>query len=53
MVLGVATSSLVVQNALFVYLEKNVKGPDKDDVRSPLPPIFFDMVRKKKDLMNQ
>jgi hypothetical protein len=32
MVLGVATSSLVVQNALRVYLEKNVVGPDKEDV---------------------
>ncbi|KAH8795396.1 major facilitator superfamily transporter [Hyaloscypha finlandica] len=31
-VLGVATSSLVVQNALLVYLEKNVVGPDKEDV---------------------
>jgi hypothetical protein len=34
-VLGVATSSLVVQNALLAYLEKNVQGPDKEDVRSP------------------
>jgi len=34
-VLGVATSSLVVQNALLVYLEKNVVGPDKEDVRYP------------------
>jgi hypothetical protein len=41
MVLGVATSSLVVQNALFVYLEKNVKGPDKDNVRSPFPPNYL------------
>ncbi|PMD62935.1 MFS general substrate transporter [Hyaloscypha bicolor E] len=32
MVLGVAASSLVVQNALLVYLEKNVVGPDKEDV---------------------
>ncbi|PMD36194.1 major facilitator superfamily transporter [Hyaloscypha variabilis F] len=32
MVLGVATSSLVVQNALYIYLEKNVIGPDKEDV---------------------
>ncbi|KAL2070775.1 hypothetical protein VTL71DRAFT_13801 [Oculimacula yallundae] len=31
-VLGVATSSLVLQNALLVYLEKFVVGPDKDDV---------------------
>ena len=48
MVLGVATSSLVVQNALFVYLEKNVKGPEKDNVRSPFPPIFSDMMRRRK-----
>jgi hypothetical protein len=26
---------LVVQNALLVYLEKNVVGPDKEDVRYP------------------
>ncbi|KAE9371192.1 major facilitator superfamily transporter, partial [Stipitochalara longipes BDJ] len=32
MVLGVAISSLVVQNALLVYLEKNVIGPDREDV---------------------
>jgi len=32
MVLGVATSSLVLQNALLVYLERNVVGPDKEDV---------------------
>ncbi len=31
-VLGVATSSLVVQNALLIYLEKNVVGPDKEKV---------------------
>ncbi len=35
MVLGVATSSLVVQNALYIYLEKNVIGPDKEDVSFP------------------
>jgi len=35
MVLGVATSSLVVQNALYIYLEKNVIGPDKEDVSPP------------------
>jgi MFS family permease len=39
MVLGVAASSLVVQNALLVYLEKNVVGPDKEDVR--YPSLFF------------
>jgi MFS family permease len=43
MVLGVALSSLVVQNALLVYLERNVVGPDKEDVSYPyylsfLPP---------------
>jgi hypothetical protein len=32
MVLGVASSSLVVQNALYVYLEKLVTGPEKDKV---------------------
>ncbi|PVH82120.1 MFS general substrate transporter [Cadophora sp. DSE1049] len=31
-VLGVATSSLVLQNALLIYLEKLVIGPDKEDV---------------------
>jgi len=31
-VLGVASSSLVVQNALLYYLEKLVLGPEKDDV---------------------
>jgi predicted branched-subunit amino acid permease len=45
MVLGVATSSLVLQNALLVYLEKNVVGPDKEDVSfppfSPFTPVFF------------
>lgn len=32
MVLGIASSSLVVQNALYVYLEKLVNGPDKQRV---------------------
>ncbi|TVY87260.1 putative MFS-type transporter [Lachnellula willkommii] len=32
MVLGVATSSLVLQNALFHYLSKFVTGPDRDRV---------------------
>lgn len=31
-VLGVACSSLVVQNALWYYLEKFVSGPDKEAV---------------------
>ncbi|KAH7411107.1 major facilitator superfamily transporter [Cadophora sp. MPI-SDFR-AT-0126] len=31
-VLGVATGSLVLQNALLIYLEKLVIGPDKEDV---------------------
>jgi hypothetical protein len=35
MVLGVATSSLVLQNALLVYLEKMVIGPDKEHVSVP------------------
>lgn len=32
MVLGVASSSLVMQNALLLYLNAKVVGPDKDDV---------------------
>jgi len=32
MVLGVALSSLVLQNALFFYLEQNVIGPNKEKV---------------------
>lgn len=32
MVLGVASSSLVVQNALVGYLDEFVRGPDKDEV---------------------
>ena len=35
-VLGVATSSLVLQNALIFFLEETVRGPEKEDVR-PLP----------------
>jgi hypothetical protein len=35
MVLGVALSSLVLQNALYYYLEQNVIGPDKSKVRVP------------------
>ena len=34
-VLGVATSSLVLQNALRYFLDETVVGPEKDDVRSP------------------
>lgn len=34
-VLGVALSSLVLQNALFYYLELNVIGPDKETVSFP------------------
>ena len=34
MVLGVALSSLVVQNALVHYLDKFVVGPEKDEVNS-------------------
>jgi hypothetical protein len=33
-VLGVALSSLVLQNTLYMYLEQNVSGPNKDKVRS-------------------
>ena len=36
-VLGVATSSLVLQNALLIYLEKFVIGPDKEEVGQTLP----------------
>ena len=32
MVLGVALSSLVVQNTLYLFLERNVSGPEKDKV---------------------
>ncbi|KAE8450818.1 hypothetical protein EG329_005731 [Mollisiaceae sp. DMI_Dod_QoI] len=32
MVLGVAISSLVLQNTLYIYLEENVSGPDKAKV---------------------
>ena len=35
-VLGVAGSSLVLQNALRWYLEEFVVGSDKEDVRPPL-----------------
>ena len=31
-VMGVAISSLIVQNGLVVYLEKYISGPDKADV---------------------
>lgn len=34
MVLGVALSSLVVQNTLYMFLERNVSGPEKDKVCS-------------------
>jgi hypothetical protein len=37
MVLGVASSSLVLQNALRFYLEQKVIGPDKEDVSFPYP----------------
>jgi len=37
MVLGVATSSLVLQNALRFYLEQKVIGLDKEDVSFPYP----------------
>jgi hypothetical protein len=38
-VLGVASSSLVLQNALLYYLNEKVVGPDKDYVRIS-PPHF-------------
>lgn len=37
MVMGVSASSLVMQNALVVYLNQKVVGPDKARVFSPLP----------------
>ena len=37
MVLGVAYSSLVVQNALVYYLDKFVSGPERDQVLLPFP----------------
>lgn len=42
MVLGVASSSLVMQNALLLYLNEKVIGPDKADVITPPtpPPII-------------
>lgn len=39
MVLGVASSSLVLQNALFIYLNQKVTGPEKDEVRKAPPPL--------------
>ena len=36
-VLGVAISSLVLQNALLFFLEETVTGPEKEDVRPYLP----------------
>ena len=41
MVLGVATSSLVLQNALYHYLTKFVTGPDRDKVSSITHTIQF------------
>ena len=38
MVLGVASSSLVVQNALVHYLKKFVIGPERDEVFFPFLP---------------
>jgi len=41
MVLGVAMSSLVLQNALFYYLRELVTGPDRDKVSSiPFVPHY-------------
>jgi hypothetical protein len=34
-VMGVAISSLIVQNGLVVYLDQYVTGPDKFDVSEP------------------
>jgi len=40
-VLGVAISSLVLQNALLIFLEQKVIGPDKEDVHSPPSTHYF------------
>lgn len=37
-VLGVATSSLVLQNTLLYFLDETLVGPEKEDVRSPFRP---------------
>ena len=44
-VLGVATSSLVLQNALRYFLDETVVGPEKDDVRSPF--LFHSLKLKR------
>jgi hypothetical protein len=41
-VLGVATSSLVLQNALLFFLEETVNGPEKQDVRYLSPLCFIE-----------
>jgi hypothetical protein len=40
-VLGVAISSLVLQNALLIFLDQKVIGPDKEDVglHTPYPAL--------------
>ena len=44
-VLGVATSSLVLQNALRYFLDETVVGPEKEDVRSPF--LFHSLKLKR------
>lgn len=40
-VIGVAASSLVLQNALVKYLDAFVSGPDKEEVSCHVPPFFL------------
>jgi predicted branched-subunit amino acid permease len=47
MVLGVATSSLVLQNALFYYLRELVTGPDRDKVRQHSNNLHFSGTNKR------
>lgn len=43
-VIGVAASSLVLQNALVKYLDAFVSGPDKEEVSCHVPPFFLQEV---------
>lgn len=40
-VIGVASSSLVLQNALVKYLDAFVSGPDKEEVSCHIRPFFL------------
>jgi hypothetical protein len=52
-VLGVAISSLVLQNALLHYLEQKVIGSDKEDVPTPHPYNPILLLRKWTDEQKQ